>query len=130
MKFSEALIGARSQIAWIAALTLSTVAIIHLERLDIGAQDAAAKSQAGATDARLVTEASGALAEAEARLAASPADAAAAASLLVALSSAVQAGVLDIDKARKRADELWEIASKADPVWRPGIVGAAMTFAR
>lgn len=130
MKFSEALIGARSQIAWIAALALSTAAIVHLERLDIGAEDAAEKARAAATDARLAIEATGALAEAEARLAASPTDAEAAASLLVALSAALQAGVLDIDAARSRADELWDIAGKADPVWRPGIVIAALSFAR
>lgn len=130
MKFSEALIGARSQIAWIAALTLSTMAIIHLERLDIGAENAAQKAVAAATDARLSAEATAALAEAEARLAASPADATAAASLLVALSTAVQAGALDIDVARRRADELWDRAGSAGPIWRPAVIAAALTFAR
>jgi hypothetical protein len=130
MKFSEALIGARSQIAWIAALTLSTVTIIHLERLDIGAQEAAQKALAAATDARLSGEATAALAEAKARMAAAPTDATAAASLLLALSTAVRAGALDIDEARRQADELWEKASDAGPAWRPGIIAAALTFAR
>ncbi|MFN5997541.1 MAG: hypothetical protein ACK47C_09505 [Paracoccaceae bacterium] len=130
MKFSEALVGARSQIAWIAALTLSTVAIVHLEQLDIGERDAAEKARVAATDERLAAEATGALAEAEARLAAFPKDASAAASLLVALSTAVQAGVLDTDQARKRADELWDKAAAAGPAWRPAIIGAALTFAR
>lgn len=130
MKFSEALIGARSQIAWIAALTLSTVAIIHLERLDIGAQDAAQKALASATDARLAAEATVALSGAEARMAASPADATAAASLLVALSTAVQAGVLDIVEAKRRADVLWDKAAGAGPAWQPAIIAAALTFAR
>ncbi|MES2814415.1 MAG: hypothetical protein V4720_05935 [Pseudomonadota bacterium] len=129
MKFSEALIGARSQIAWIAALALSTVAIIHLERLSIGEQEAVQRARVAATDARLAAEATEALGQAEARLAASPADAAAAASLLVALSNAVEAGVLDIDEGRRRADQLWELAGNAGPIWRPGIVAAALAFA-
>lgn len=130
MKISEALIGARGQIAWILALTLSTAAIIQLERLDIGTQAEAAKAAAKATDARLSGEAKAALAEAEAGLAASPADAAAAASLLLALSTAVQAGALEVNEGRIRADVLWTKAAAAGPTWRPAIVAAALTFAR
>lgn len=130
MKFSEALIGARGQIAWILALTLSTAAIIHLERLDIGNQQAAEAAAAQATDARLAGEAQAALAEAEARLAASPSDATVVASLLLALSTAVQAGVLEPNEGHLRADELWDKAAAAGPAWRPAIVAAALTFAR
>lgn len=130
MKFSEALIGARGQIAWILALTVSTSAIIYLEQLDIGIRQAAETAAAEATDARLAGEAMAALAEAEARLAASPADATAAASLLLALASAVQAGALDLNEGRIRADRLWDRAGGAGPAWRPAIVAAALTFSR
>lgn len=130
MKFSEALIGARSQIAWIAALALSTVAIIHLERLSLGDQEAAQKARVAATDALLATEAADALAQAQSRFEASPTpDPETAASLLVALSNAVRVGLLDIEDGRQRADELWELAGRAGPVWHPGIVAAALTFA-
>ena len=130
MKFGEALIGARGQIAWILALTLSTAAIIRLEHLDLGTRKAAVEAAAKATDARLATEAAAALAEARSRLAASPTDAEAAASLLLALATAVEAGALDPAEARTQADLLWDKAAKAGPAWRPGIVAAALTFAR
>jgi hypothetical protein len=130
MKFSEALLGARGHIAWILALTFSTVAIFHLENLSLASQEAAEREAALQTDARLSAEAGAALAEAEARQAASPADPAAAASLLLALSAAVQAGAVEIDPARMRADTLWELAGQAGPAWRPAIVSAALTFAR
>lgn len=130
MKFSEALLGARGQIAWILALIFTTAAIIHLENLDIGIREAERKAAAEIRDAKLSAEARDALLEAEARLAASPADPAAAASLLVALSTAVRAGVVDINPARIRADTLWDQAGAAGPAWRPAIVAAALTFAR
>lgn len=130
MKFSEALLGARGHIAWILALTFSTVAIFHLENLSIASQEAAEREAALQEDARLSAEARSALAEAEARQAAAQSDPAAAASLLLALSTAVQTGVLDIDQARMRADTLWELAGKAGPTWRPAIIAAALTFAR
>ena len=67
MKFSEALLGARGHIAWILALTFSTIAIFHLENLSIASQEAAEREAAMKEDARLSAEARGALAEAEAR---------------------------------------------------------------
>lgn len=130
MKFSEAWLGARGHIAWILALTLSTIAIIHLENLSLADQEEAERAAALQTDARLSAEARAALAEAEARQAASPSDPAAAASLLVALSAAVEGGVVELDQARMQADRLWELAGQAGPAWRPAIVSAAMTFAR
>lgn len=130
MKFSEAFIGARGQIAWILALTLSTGAIIQLERLDIGTQAAAVQKAAEATSAKLAGEAGMALTEAEARLTASPNDPEAAASLLLALSAAVQSGAMETDEARIRADKLWDKAAAAGPQWTPAVISAAIVFAR
>jgi hypothetical protein len=130
MKMSEALIGARAQIAWILALALSTAAIIHLERLDIGTQAEAKIAAAKLEDARLFDETKRALAEAESRFADAPGNAVAAASLLLALSNAVEAGALGFTEGRMKADDLWVIAAKAGPEWTPAIVAAGLTFSR
>lgn len=96
MKQSEAMTGARGQIAWILALIMSTAAIIYLERLDLGAPASLVASSTG-----LAAQATGAVTAAEDRYRAAP-DPASAAALALALVAAVQAGALDPAEGRAR----------------------------
>lgn len=93
---SEALSGARGQIAWILALVLSTTAIIYLENLDIGAPE-----RPVAVSKHLADQATAALRAAEERHAVAP-DASSAAALALALVAAVQTGSLDAAEAQSR----------------------------
>jgi hypothetical protein len=126
MKFNEALNGARGQIVWIIALIFSTTAIIQLERLEVGAPKAV--SVVRPYDAAIAAAAGRELALAEARETAAPEDPQAAASLLTAICLAVQAGILDVDAGRVRAEALRERTSTAGPAWQSAAVLASMTF--
>lgn len=119
---SEALTGARGQIIWIAALVLSTTAVIYLERLDIGAPSAP-------VSASLAVSATKALEAAEERHQAAPGDAEAASALVLALSVAVQAGALDAAEGQARAAVL-RAASSSAPGWASVSVLADLTFGR
>ncbi|OJF93673.1 hypothetical protein AX760_21600 [Pararhizobium antarcticum] len=119
------MIAARGQIIWILALILSTSAIIYLERLDIGAP--AHEPETPVSD-DLVVSANQALAAAERRFEASPGDAQSAAALVLALSVAVQAGVLDISDGRARAEAFRGQGSVAAPEWGAIEVLADLTF--
>lgn len=101
MAQSEALNGARGHIAWIVALALSTTAIIYLENLDIGQP-----KRSHAVLAELAESATQALVVAEQRHLSTPADPDAAIGLILALSVAVQAGVLDPAEGRSRVASL------------------------
>lgn len=96
MKQSEALIGARGQIAWILALVLSTTAIVYLEHLDVGAP-----AQARTTSVHLAAQANEALRAAEERHKIAP-DASSAVALALALIAAVQANALDVAEGGER----------------------------
>ena len=121
MKQSEAMAGARGQIAWILALILSTAAIISLERLEMGAPP-----KARATSAGLAGSATGALEAAEQRYRATPAPSSAAA-LALALVAAVQAGALDVAEGRARLAPLLAEATLA-PEGAAVAVLAEVTF--
>ena len=101
MKQSEALTGARGQIAWILALVLSTSAIIYLERLDMGTPSIGASDRTAAGPTALSDRAAAALGAAEKRHADAP-DGTSAAALALALVAAVQAGALDLAEGRAR----------------------------
>jgi hypothetical protein len=120
---SEALMGARGQIVWILALVLSTVAIIYLERLDIGV--AKPKAEVSAEISARATEA---IIAAEQRLRALPADSKSAAALVLALSVAVQAGSLEISEGRARVERLRSLTTAATPEWEAVAVLADITF--
>ncbi len=127
MKIGDALSGARGQIVWIVALAVSTAAIIHLERLDLGAPVSAAVGTAETTSTR--ENATLAFLAAEARMAAAPDDPAMAASLLLALSVAAQVGSLDLQHGRMRANEIAAKAATAGPEWQPVALLVDLTFA-
>ena len=129
MSNNEALRGARGQIVWILALAISTTAIIYLERLDMGAPTSSVMpDHFQTTDARLTAKTVMMLAEAEARLAAAPNDPEAAASLLLALTVAVQVGSINEGTGRARVKSISNRAAMAGPEWQPLMVWAAMTF--
>ena len=129
MSSNEALRGARGQIVWILALAISTTAIIYLERLDIGAPTPPVMpDQFQTTDATLTAKTVTMLAEAETRFAAAPNDPEAAASLLMALTVAVQAGSLSEDTGRARVEAIHDRAAMAGIEWQPLMVWAAMIF--
>lgn len=129
MSINEALRGARGQIVWILALAISTTAIIYLERLDIGAPEATVKpDRFHTTDATLTAETVRMLAEAEARFAVTPNDPGAAASLLLALTVALEAGSINEATGRARVKPISDLAAMAGPEWQPLMVWTAMTF--
>jgi hypothetical protein len=131
MSRSEGLMGARGQIVWILALVVSTGAIIYLERLDMSVPHADAKGAVlQLRDGALAADATLALAAAEARMTEAPDDPEAAAQLLLALSVAVQAGALDVEAGRTRADAVHGKAAAAGPAWQSVAVLAALTFRR
>jgi hypothetical protein len=121
LKQSEAMMGARGQIVWILALVLSTMTIIYLERLDIGAPE-----KPTPVSTRLAVAATEALATAEKRYEASP-DSGTAAALAVALTAAVQAGVLGLAEGQARLAPLRVEAALA-PEWPAVKVLADLTF--
>lgn len=116
---------ARGQIVWILALILSTTAIIYLERLDIGAPPA---DRATPVSNDLIVSASDALAAAEHRFRALPGDAQAAATLVLALSVAAQAGALEISEGRTRAEALRGQVDVATPNGQAINILANLTF--
>ncbi len=121
MKLSEALMGARGQLAWILALVLSTATVIYLENLDIGA---VARSAPASDEA--VALAASALSGAEAAYRTSP-DARSAADLVMALCLAVQAGALDLSEGQTRVEALREQATRG----RDAVAALiALTFGR
>lgn len=122
MEQNDALTGARGQIVWIAALVLSTTAVIYLERLDLGAP-------AAPVSGILSGSAMEALATAEERHQATPKDPEAASSLVLALAVAVQAGALSAAEGQARAAVLREASSTA-PGWASVSVLADLTFGR
>lgn len=124
MKHSEAWTGARSQIIWILALVLSTTAIIYLEHLDLGAV-----GRSMPVSAELVEAAAESLANAERDYLASP-EAQSASDLILALSVAVQAGVLDVKDGRVRVETLRKQAAAGAPQWEAVSVLAGLTFGR
>jgi hypothetical protein len=123
VRHSEAMMGARGQIVWILALVLSTVAIIYLERLDIGVV-----RPSGAVSAETYARATEALIAAEQRHDALPGDPKSAAALVLALSVAVQAGMLEISEGRERVETLRRQATEATPEWAAVAVLADLTF--
>ena len=129
MSSNEALRGARGQIVWVLALAISTTAIIYLESLDIGAPTPAAMpDRLQTTDAMVTAKTVMMLAEAEVRFAAAPNDPGAAASLLLALTVAVQVGSINEGTGRARAKSINDRAAMAGIEWQPLMVWAAITF--
>ena len=129
MSSNEALRGARGQIVWILALVISTTAIIYLERLNIGAPTPTVMpDHLQTTDATLTAKTVMLLAEAEGRFAAAPNDPGAAASLLLALTVAVQVGSTTEGTGLARVKSIIDRAAMAGPEWQPLMVWAAMIF--
>jgi hypothetical protein len=120
---NEALMGARGQIVWILALVLSTVAIIYLERLEIGVAKPIAE-----VSAELSARATEAMIAAEQRHRALPGDPKSAAALVLALSVAVQAGGLEASEGRARVERLRSQTTAATPEWEAVAVLADITF--
>ena len=124
MKQSDALNGAREHIAWIVALALSTSAIIYLENLDMGLP---ARSAPVSTE--LARSAAQALAAAEQRRGTNPDDLDATVELILALSVAVQAGVMDPSEGQSRVAVLRK-ETEDTPGWESVNVLADLTFAQ
>ena len=129
MTFSENLLRARGQIAWILALIVSTATIVHLEKVDIELRESQRDLSGGANSPPLDTEThamvQNALAGAHKAYAAQPEDPAAETAMIVAVASAVQAGILGRAEGR---DLLAGIASQ-DTAGTPGL-NAARALAR
>ena len=128
MTFSENLLRARGQIAWILALIASTVTIVHLEKIDSELRASQRDLRGLATpsidgDTRVMVQ--NALAGARKAYAAQPANPSAQTAMIVAVASAVQAGILDRAEGR---DLLAGIASQ-DTAGTPGL-NAARALAR
>jgi len=132
MNRSENFVGARGQIVWILALVVSTATIIQLERLDTGVVPKAGSGGEGSLrhDPALMDAAKEALALADARQQAAQNDPMAKVSLLLALSVAVQAGALDLNEGRARADAIRAQAAVGSPAWQSVAVLAELTFGR
>jgi hypothetical protein len=122
LRHNEALYGARGQIAWIAALVLSTTAIIYLESLDF--RD---PRQSATVSENLAASAAQALAAAEQRHRISPDDSEAKIALVLALSVAVQAGIIDAAEGRSRMASL-PPPTPAAPGWESVGVLVDLTF--
>lgn len=104
MTFSESLLRARGQIAWILALIASTVTIVHLEKIDSELRASQRDLRGGATpsidsDTRVMVQ--NALAGARKAYAAQPANPSAQTAMIVAVASAVQAGILGRTEGRE-----------------------------
>ncbi len=129
MSSNEALRGARGQIVWILALAISTAAIIYLERLDVSAPTPTVMpDHFQITDETLTAKTVKMVAEAEARFAATPDDPEAAASLLLAVTVAVQVGSIGEETGLARVRSITERAAMAGIEWQPLMVWAAITF--
>jgi hypothetical protein len=123
LKQSDALNGAREHIAWIVALALSTSAIIYLENLDM---DLPRRSAPVSTE--LARSAAQALAAAEQRRRTNPDEMGAAVELVVAVSVAVQAGIMDPAEGQARVAVLRK-ETEDTPGWESVNVLADLTFA-
>ncbi len=121
MKQSEAMTGARAHIVWILALVLSTTAVIYLENLDLGAP-----RQTWTPSERLTTSVTEALQAAEQRYL-DASDARSAAALVLALTTAVQAGVVEAADVHARVATLSAEAANA-PEWGALAVILELTF--
>lgn len=129
MSSNEEFKGARGQIVWILALMISTAAIIYLEQLDIGAPTPPIMTdQFKTTNVTFTAKTVTMLAEAEARFAAAPNDPEAAASLLLAVTVAVQAGAMNGRTGRARVEAIQDRAAMAGIEWQPLMVWVAITF--
>lgn len=130
--FSENLLRARGQIAWILALTLSTAIIIHLESMDteVRIQDGIKTSIAAAKglDGPTLDLVASALKEARAAYGAQPTDPAAQTAMIVAVASAVQAGVLDRTEGQVLSAQVVASARAATPQMDAAKALARITF--
>ena len=129
MTFSENLLRARGQIAWILALIVSTATIVHLEKLDSELRASQRDLSGGVTstdfDNDTLAMVQNALVNARKAYAAQPADPAAETAIIVALASAVQAGMLGMAEGR----ELYA-AIASDKTARTPELDAARALAR
>ena len=105
MTFSENLLRARGQIAWILALIASTATIVHLEKMDFelraSHRDLSGSDASPPLDPYTRGLVENALAGARKAYDAQPTDSAAETAMIVAAATAVQAGILRKSEGRE-----------------------------